>query len=459
MKPLLTIALIGRPNVGKSTLYNRLTRSDEAIVDNRPGVTRDWREGEGKLADLRFNIIDTAGLEEAKPTELTGKMYAQTSYVVDQADLILIVVDGTAGVTTEDEKFARVIRATGKEIILVVNKCESAKKSQLATEAYRLGFEQTIFISAAHGENMVDLYEAITSAEAWKKAEAEQASNQEMHGVEQEAAAKHISLAILGRPNAGKSTFVNNLLGQQRMITSDIAGTTRDSIKSKLHYQDYEFTLVDTAGIRKRSNIVEHLEKLSVADSFKALRYAHVVVLMVDATAPLERQDLKIAEKIVEEGRALVLVVNKVDLIPNLASKQEEVNYLIDTSFPAFRDLPIVYVSALTNPAVTKVLEVVIDTYKRWNKRITTSKLNDWLQRVTHAHPLPLMGNGRRVKLKYITQAKARPPTFMLSSNNPEGVTETYRRYLMNAIRREFGMEGVPLRLNIRKASNPFKNR
>jgi GTPase len=443
----LTVAIVGRPNVGKSTLFNRLVGKRLALVDNTPGVTRDRREGQARLGDLELTVIDTAGLEEAKAGTLTARMRAQTERAVADADLALLLVDGRAGVTPQDEHFARLLRRGGTPVVLVVNKCEGRDCRFTLAEAYSLGLGEPIAISAEHGEGMADLYARIDGFAASLPSHEET--------IEQPEADPPLQLAIVGRPNVGKSTLVNRLIGEDRLLTGAEAGITRDAIAVDWEWRGRKLRLIDTAGLRRRSRVGAKLEKLSAADALRAIQFAEVVVLVLDAREGLEKQDLTIASLVEEEGRALVIAANKWDAVSDKPAAKRNLRDRIETSLPQVKGVPLVTVSALTGRKLDELLQAVIDIHESWNRRITTAELNRWLEEATAAHPPPAV-SGRRLRLRYVTQVKTRPPTFALFTSRPENLPDSYSRYLMNGMRGAFGLEGVPLRLVLRKSRNPY---
>jgi len=443
-----TISIIVRPNVGKSTLFNRLTGKRHALVHDLPGVTRDRREGEGALADLGFKIIDTAGLEEAKEDKLESRMMKQTGLAVEDSDLCLLMIDGRAGITPEDKYFAKWARKKDKPLILLVNKCEGSQGDSGFYESLKLGFNDIVAISAEHNEGMAELYQAI--AKYYQKQEKEQEGKEDEEN-------KLLQLAIVGRPNTGKSTLTNQLIGKERVLTGPEAGITRDSIAIEWQYKDKQIKLIDTAGIRKKAKVQNKLEKLSVTDTKRAIQYAHVVILMIDATQPLEKQDLSIADMVIQEGRALIIAANKWDLLENEGIQKEEIDYLANKLLPQIRGVPVVPISALEGNNLDEVIEQCLEVYKYWNKRITTTKLNQWLKKAESIHMPPLGKNNKRIKLKYITQGKKRPPTFMLFTNLPNDLPESYTRYLVNSMREEFNIPAVPIRLLLKKGDNPYQ--
>lgn len=440
-----SVAIVGRPNVGKSTLFNRLVGHRHALVDDRPGVTRDRREGEAALGPLRFTVIDTAGLVEAASDSLEARMLDQTTLATENADVTLLVIDGRAGVTPDDHHFAAGLRRLGGSVILVVNKCEGKASDAGYFDSYALGMGDPVAVSAEHGQGMSALYDALEPFAG----EAESADDDE-------AGDKPLQLAIVGRPNAGKSTLLNRLLGEERAITGPEPGITRDAIAVAWSHQGRPVKLVDTAGLRRRSRVVGKLEQLSVADTLRVIRLAEIVLLLLDADMALERQDLSIARLVVEEGRGLVIVINKWDMVTRgrralLASLDER---LADT-LPQIRGVPLVTLSALHGEGVNKLMPTVFKTHEVWNKRVPTSRLNRWLEGVVAAHPPP-MAAGRRIKLRYMTQIKARPPTFALFVSRPKALPDAYQRYLVNQLRTAFKLEGVPIRLLLRTGKNPY---
>jgi GTP-binding protein len=446
-----TIAIVGRPNVGKSTLFNRLVGKRLALVDDMPGVTRDRREGQARLGDLTFTLADTAGLEEAGAESLAGRMMAQTKKAIEQADALFFMLDAKTGPVPDDRAFADLVRRSGKPTIVVANKAEGKSSTPGVLEAYSLGLGEPIAISAEHGEGLVDLFEAVRAAlpnVTHKPVPIED-------GEESEQAARHIRVAIVGRPNSGKSTLVNRLLGEDRMLTGPEAGITRDTIASDLNWKGKLFRLHDTAGLRRPPRIQEKLEKLSVADTINAIRFAEVVVLLMDSEHSFEEQDLRIAALVEREGRALVIGISKWDLHARKAGGIGKLHEEADERLPQVKGVPVVGVSGLTGDGVDRLMEAVVDIHEVWNKRVTTSQMNRWLEDVTAAHPPPAV-SGRRIRLNYITQQKARPPSFILFCSRAEAVPAQYTRYLVNALRESFDMPGTPIRLTLREKENPF---
>jgi len=458
------VVIIGRPNVGKSTLFNRLVGRKLALVDNEPGVTRDRREGEAQLSDLAFTVIDTAGLEEGDADTLSGRMRRQTEVALDEADVILFVVDARAGLTPIDRRFASLVRRSGKPILVLANKTESEAGRAAAYEGFELGLGDPIAISAEHGEGMAELRDALAAAlphsarttmsdEAAVGVEAAESDDEEEPVVDE---AKPMRIAVLGRPNAGKSTLLNRIVGQERLLTGPEPGLTRDSIGLMTTWRGRTLKLFDTAGLRKKSRVVEKLERLAAADALRAVRFAEVVILLLDATTPFEKQDLTLADLVEREGRALVIGLNKWDLVENKSDQARKLRAEADRLLPQLSGARVIPVSGLTGAHVDRLLEAVAATHRVWNTRISTGRLNRWLEPVIEATPPPAVA-GRRIKIRYITQPKARPPFFVLFGNQVEHVPESYKRYLINGLRETFGLFGVPIRLSMRAGGeNPF---
>ncbi|HWI88231.1 MAG TPA: ribosome biogenesis GTPase Der [Sphingomicrobium sp.] len=447
--PLPTVAIVGRPNVGKSTLFNRLVGRRLALVDDRPGVTRDRREGEAKLLGLEFRLIDTAGFEDEDPQTLPGRMRQQTEAAVRDADATLFLIDGREGVTPLDEEIGRWLRTETTPVIVVANKAEGRAGQDGAYEAYSLGLGDPVRISAEHGEGVADLFEALRPHVEHEHFEAAAGEDGEEHP---------LSLAIVGRPNAGKSTLVNRMLGQERMITGPEAGITRDSIALDWEWNGRPVRLVDTAGLRKRAKVEDKLERLSAADAKRAIDYAEVVVLLLDATRGLEAQDLRIAAQVIEEGRALIIALNKWDVAENASALFNGVKAALAEGLAQLRDVPLLTVSAKTGKGIDTVLDVAFDLREQWARRIATGELNRWFEEAIESNPPPAP-KGQRIKLRYITQVKTRPPTFVVFGNRTEELPESYRRYLLNAMRRDLKLGPVPLRLDFRGRGNPFDKR
>ncbi len=448
----LSVAIIGRPNVGKSTLFNRLVGKRLALVDDTPGVTRDRRQGEARLGDLTFDIVDTAGLEDADSASLAGRMRAQTEQAIAASDLVMFMIDARAGVTPVDEHFAKFLRKTDRPIVLLANKAEGRAGEPGVLEAYGLGLGEPIAISAEHGEGLADLYNVLRDHVDAADLDTARLEG-ETDGTDDESSPMRI--AIIGRPNAGKSTLVNRLIGEERLLTGPEAGITRDAIAVDWRWRDRPIRLYDTAGLRRKSRVSEKLEKLSVADALRAIRFAEVVVVMIDATMPFEKQDLQIADLVVREGRALVIAVNKWDLIDDPAETRRALEAELERLLPQVRGVPLVTISGLTGSKLDRLMDAVLAAHAVWNQRISTAKLNRWLDWITASHPPPAPG-GRRIRLRYMTQPKSRPPHFVVFCSRPEDLPESYRRYLLNSLRDTFDLPGIPLRLTYRKGDNPY---
>ena len=450
----LTVAIIGRPNVGKSTLFNRLVGKKLALVDDTPGVTRDWRAAPARLAGIDLTVIDTAGLEEAFDDSLEARMRRQTERAIEEADVALLLIDARAGVTPLDQHFAAWLRKGKTPIILLANKCEGRAGTPGLYEAFELGLGEPVPISAEHGEGLADLVEALLPfVPPEEKAEPEDAADPADAGVI--APGKPLQLAIVGRPNVGKSTLLNSLVGEDRVLTGPEAGMTRDAIAVEWTYKDKPIRLVDTAGMRRKSRVDDKLEKLAVADALRVIRMAHVVVLVVDAEAILDHQDLTIARMVLDEGRALVIAVNKWDIVTDRTGTLKQIDDKLQAQLAQVRGIPVVTLSALRRQRLDNLLDAVFDIYDVWNRRVSTSDLNRWLAGMTEAHPPPAV-EGRRIKIRYATQVKARPPTFALWVSKPLDLPETYIRYLVNGIRESLNLPGVPIRMLTRKGKNPY---
>jgi GTP-binding protein len=446
-----TVAIVGRPNVGKSTLFNRLVGRRLALVDDRPGVTRDRREGHAQLGDLTFAVIDTAGLEQAAPDSLSGRMQAQTAAAIAAADAIFFLIDARTGPTPIDQDFANLVRKSGRPAILVANKTEGRAAQAGVLEAFSLGLGQPIPISAEHGEGLADLYDALCAALPEETAQPG-APDEDRGGV------PAIRVAVIGRPNTGKSTLINRLCGEERLLTGPEAGITRDAIAVDVAWRNRRFRLHDTAGLRRRSRIEEKLEKLSVSDALNAVRFAEVVIVLMDATAPFEEQDLRIADLVEREGRALVIGMSKWDLIENGAGAINTLRGEADHWLPQVKGVSVVAHSGLTGAGLDRLMQAVIDAHAVWNTRAPTSALNRWLAETVAAHPPPAV-SGRRIRLDYITQAKSRPPSFVLFLSRADAVPDAYRRYLVNSLRESFKLPGTPIRLTLREKRNPYAKR
>ncbi|OQP87648.1 ribosome biogenesis GTPase Der [Rhizobium rhizosphaerae] len=466
-----TVAIVGRPNVGKSTLFNRLVGKKLALVDDTPGVTRDRRPGEARLVDLRFTIIDTAGLEQSGPETLQGRMWAQTEAAIDEADLTLFVVDAKNGLTPADETLAEMLRRRGRPVVLVANKSEARGSDAGFYDAFTLGLGEPCPISAEHGQGMLDLRDAIVEAigedraypQASEEAETDIDLQPSPEGEEDEAEpvydeTKPLRVAIIGRPNAGKSTLINRFLGEDRLLTGPEAGITRDSISVEWDWRGRTIKMFDTAGMRRKAKVQEKLEKLSVADSLRSIRFAESVVIVFDSTIPFEKQDLQLVDLVLREGRAAVLAFNKWDLVDEPQAVLADLREKTERLLPQARGIRAVPISGQTGYGLDKLMQSIIDTDKVWNRRISTARLNRWLESQQIQHPPPAV-SGRRLKLKYMTQVKARPPGFMISCTRPDSVPESYMRYLTNGLRNDFDMPGVPIRLHLRASENPFENR
>ena len=468
-----TLAIVGRPNVGKSTLFNRLVGKKLALVDDQPGVTRDLREGDAKLFDLRFTVIDTAGLEEVTDDSLQGRMRRLTERAVELADVCLFLIDGRMGVMPSDEVFADILRKKNARVILGVNKAEGAAGDSGALEAWSLGLGEPVRLSAEHGEGMDDLYrillpfreefaerEAANTPETEVEIEGEIGDEEVDPVAHRPTAKKPLQIAVIGRPNAGKSTLINKIIGEDRLLTGPEAGITRDAISVRSDWQGTPIRIFDTAGMRKKARVTEKLEKLSVADGLRAVRFAEVVVVLLDVEIPFEVQDLRIADYAESEGRAVVVAVNKWDLEDEKQEKLAELKEMFERLLPLLRGAPLVTVSAKTGRGLDRLHDAIVRAHDIWNKRITTARLNSWLGAMTEAHPPPAPG-GHRIKLRYMTQVKARPPGFVVMCSRPDEMPESYKRYLVNGLRDHFEMPGVPIRIMFRSQSdkNPFKDR
>jgi GTP-binding protein len=440
-----TVAIVGRPNVGKSTLFNRLVGKKLALVDDRPGVTRDRREGEALLLGLEFRVFDTAGYEDEDPHTLPGRMRAQTEAAVRDADVALFLIDAREGVTPLDSEIARWLRAGNTPVVVVANKAEARAGEAGVLDSYRLGLGDPVPLSAEHGEGVVDLFEALRPL-VEREAEEDAQANEE---------AAPLKLAIVGRPNAGKSTLVNTMVGQERLITGPEAGITRDSITLDWEWRGQRVQIVDTAGLRKRAKITDKLERLSGADARRAIDMAEVVVLLLDATRGLEAQDLRIAELVIEEGRALIIAINKWDVAENASSLFNGIKAALEEGLAQIKAIPVLTVSAKTGKGIGELLGAAFELREQWSRRIGTGELNRWFEAAVEANPPPAPG-GKRIKLRYITQVKSRPPSFVVFGTRVDQLPESYRRYLLNAMRRELGLGPVPLRLTMRAAKNPF---
>jgi len=476
----VTFAIVGRPNVGKSTLFNRLIGRQHAIVDDQPGVTRDRRDGDGTLAGLRFRLIDTAGLEEAADGSLEDRMRRQTELAIREADITLMVVDAKAGVTPVDAFFANEIRKSGAKVVLLANKCEGKQGASGLAEAWSLGLGEPVPISAAHGEGLVDLHDAmlgaatelglagaLTGDDDLLFAAAEDAGEFEIEDERLDAEGNPIEIwqddairepmriAIVGRPNMGKSTLINSLIGEDRLLTGPEAGITRDAIEVPFEWRGQPYRLVDTAGMRRRARIADKVERLMVDDALRAIQFAHLCVLLVDSTEELNKQDLAIARLIADEGRALVIGANKWDAVADKQAAARRIDDRLETSLAQLRGVPVVQISGLYRRGFGKLLGAADLMYGLWNTRISTGRLNRWLEVMLEAHPPPLV-EGRRLRIRYMTQIKTRPPTFALFVSRPADLPESYLRYLTTGLRQDFGLHGIPIRMVMRKGENPY---
>lgn len=470
---MFKLAIIGRPNVGKSTLFNKLTGKRLAIVDDRPGITRDWQKAKATLYDLEFELIDTAGLEESFNDSIEGRMRRQTEHALGNADMALMVIDSRDGLTPVDRHFADWLRRQDIPVILAANKCDTKVGLENLFEAYELGLGEPIAISAEHGLGYGELHDALAphvkahendppedqdnDEEEFSTADYDEDSgfgfgDEEGEALQEE---KPIKIAIVGRPNVGKSTLVNALLGEQRMMTGPEAGITRDAVSIPWEYNGRKLTLVDTAGLRKRAKITDAMEKDMAHDALRAIRLAQVVVLVLDANQALERQDLTIADHVIREGRALVIAMNKWDDVDDRKDTLEELEYKLAKSLPQVKRLPVATISALHNKRLDTLMARVFDIYDLWNRRVPTAKLNRWLSMMVSHHPPPL-SQGRQNKIRYMTQIKARPPSFAIWCSKPKDVPDSYEKYLTNGLRDDFDLPGVPIRLFLRTSKNPY---
>jgi GTPase len=452
-----TVAIVGRANVGKSTLFNRLIGRRMALVDDQPGVTRDRRMGEARLGDLSFTAIDTAGIEEAATDSLSARMRQQTETAIAAADAVMFLVDARAGIVPSDRVIAQLVRESGKPAILVANKCEGRAGQAGVYEAYALGLGEPIAVSAEHGEGLAELYEALRAALPGETGPPEPA-DEDAAAVPQAESARPIRVAVVGRPNAGKSTLVNHLLGEERLLTGPEAGITRDAIAVELDWQGRRFLMYDTAGMRRRARIEEKLEKLSVSDALEAIRFADVVIVLMDAAGAFEDQDLRIVDLIEREGRAVVIAISKWDIEERNAGGIGKMRREADRKLQQVKGVPVVAVSGLTGEGLDRLMRAVVDVHQVWNKRVPTNPLNRWLEGAIAAHPPPAV-SGRRLKLNYMTQTKSRPPSFVLFCTRADAVPDAYLRYLVNGLRETFDLPGVPIRITLREKENPFAGR
>ncbi len=461
----IQVAIVGRPNVGKSTLFNRLAGKKLAIVDDRPGVTRDRKEALGSLGDLNLKLIDTAGFEDSHGKTLEARMRQQTNRAIEQADVALFLIDSRTGITPLDEFFANWLRGRKIPVILVANKCEGKAGLGGLYEAYGLGLGNPIALSSEHGEGFEELYQMLRPI-VDSRSELEIETLKDVNDVgdldeytgeleSDETSQRPLQMAIVGRPNVGKSTLVNRLIGEERMLTGPEAGITRDAISIEWSHAGRRVRLVDTAGLRRKSKVTDKVETLSAEDSHRAIQYAHLVVLLLDGHTMLEKQDLTIARQIIEEGRVLIIGVNKWDSVKNKKVARNALSDRLETSLPQIRGVPVVFFSALTGKGIQKILPESFKHFDIWNRRIPTGKLNHWLEFMTERHPPPVVA-GRRLRLRYITQAKTRPPTFVLFSSRGKSLPEDYRRYIANGLREDFDLPGIPIRVMIRQGKNPY---
>ena len=481
-----TLALVGRPNVGKSTLFNRLVGKRLALVDDQPGVTRDLREGPAKLGDLRFTVIDTAGLENVTDDSLQGRMRRLTERAVEMVDICLFMVDARVGITPADEIFADILRKRARHVILAANKAEGRAGEGGLLEAYALGLGEPVRLSAEHGEGMDELYHMLRPLAAGFAERAEAEAPETDVSVEEDSEfdntgaegtgdpdadpdtvpdwapsdKRPLQVAVIGRPNAGKSTLINAILGEDRLLTGPEAGITRDAISLPINWGGTPMRIFDTAGMRKKAKVQEKLEKLSVADGLRAVKFAEVVVVLLDAAIPFETQDLRIADLAETEGRAVVVAVNKWDLEDDKQDKLKALLLAFERHLPQLKGAPLITVSAKTGRGLERLREAILRAHAIWNRRVSTARLNQWLSVMTEAHPPPAPG-GRRIKMRYITQAKTRPPGFVIMCSNPEDLPKSYERYLVNGLRESFDMPGTPIRLYLRSRAdqNPYKDR
>ena len=469
----VTLAIVGRPNVGKSTLFNRLTGTRHAIVDDQPGVTRDRREGDAHLASMQFRLIDTAGLEKARAGSLQDRMREQTELAVAQADITLLVIDARSGILPDDVHFAREIRKSGTSVILLANKCEGKAGAETLAEAWQLGLGAAVPISAAHGDGLIDLFDALlergreigleealfAAADKADKDLGDISVPEEEDGPDiwiDERDKGPVRMAIIGRPNMGKSTLANTLLGEARLLTGPEAGITRDSITLPFEWEGQAYELVDTAGMRRQARVTDRIERLMVNDAERAIQYAKICVLMLDARQPPHKQDMVIARQVTDEGRALIIAANMWDDVADKQKAMQQINDRLQTSLAQVRGVPVVPISGMYGRGLDRLMKAASDIHKKWNTRISTGRLNRWLEPMLEAHPPP-MSQGRRLRIRYMTQVRTRPPTFALFASRPVDIPESYLRYLIGGLRADFGLEGIPVRMLLRKGTNPYQ--
>lgn len=480
---MFTIALIGRPNVGKSTLFNRLIGKKSAIVDNTPGVTRDRRHGVCLFNDLSIGILDTAGFEDAKGASIEARMREQTEKAIAEADLCLFITDIRHGLTPVDRMLAKFLHKSGAQVISVANKVEGSSQHDAINDIIKLGFGKPIEISAEHGENILYLMQTIVKNIPAEEIQIQQELSQNSARntetgptlAELEDAAetgrdliwtdpegsvrvgydRPLRISVIGRPNAGKSTLINHILGEERLLTGAEAGITRDTISVDVNINGRSIRLSDTAGLRKKSNVISKIEKLSVANTLHAMQFSEIVIVLLDLETAFEKQDLKIIEHIEQEGRAIVIAINKWDLCEDPSLTAQKLREKATRLLPQIKGVPIIFISGLSGRNIDKLFNAVFDIYEHWNGRIPTAQLNQWLDRMTSAHPPPLVG-GKRLRIKFMTQAKTRPPTFIGFSTRPDNLPDSYKRYLVNGLREDFDFPGVPIRFDLRKRKNPY---